>query len=193
VARKPNLRRVLDALAAHFDGRLDHGHSFGGVLTVDNLDIEVSIKVRDAMTRDVFFDYRAQALDMLRDPERGDWHDSCDVTVKDRGNWRPSKSTKGCEKRPVVAVVEKVQYAATPRISFRCRVHVDKHRDPSKVIATIPLTTATLDGIRKKRKADKTMREEFARMSESEKIAHDAKLEGRHDDANKILADKGTL
>lgn len=187
-SRKPppkRLRDALDVIAAHLNGSLEHGAVLEGRLALDGLDVELSLRAREAVGRDELAELRERALEVIATCK---WQDSCDCSVKDRSRWAFSSSkTKGCEK-PIVAVVVLGPYRQ-PHFSFRCRTHIEHHleRDAKLIKATIELSPAALAAARAKRKHDDEERARYLRMTEIERIARDAELEGRADAAAEIL------
>jgi hypothetical protein len=172
--RKNPARMVVDELASQLRGSLTPGASFEGTLTVDDMDVEITVRVRRAVSRDQAVVHRDAAFELL---STEGWRDRCAASVRDRSPWRSVKGTTQCSK-PVTSVVAFKAYDGTIAYSFRCSCHVDDHgRDARSVFATVVLSPPALKVIRARRKADQEAREAFGRMTEVERIAHDAKIE----------------
>lgn len=167
-------RAVVDGLADQLRGALTPGASFEGVLTVDDLDVEITVRVRRAVSREQAVNHRDAALELL---STEGWRDRCAAYVKDRSPWRSIKGTTQCSK-PVTTVVAFKAYDGTVAYSFRCSCHVDDHgRDARSVLATVSLSQPALKVTRAKRRREQEERDRFARMTDVERVAHDARLE----------------
>jgi hypothetical protein len=183
------LRAALDLVAEHLRGGhaggLTHGSVFEGKIRVDEFQVELAMTVRRAVASADLNQLRRDALARITESR---WFDGCAVGVRDRGSWTRGR-TKQCEK-PVVAVIVSERYGDT-EFDCRCQVHLNDHRriDEKSIKAVIKLSKGELEAARAQRKRDAELRERFANMTEVERIAHDAELEGRVGDAAEIRKD----
>lgn len=165
------------------------GRTFDVELVELGLEVEITMAVRRTVSREQETEHRDRALELLTDEGH---RDRCECSAKNRSTWRLSR-TKECSK-PVTSVVVtrgaylKGAYDATAfSYSFRCTHHREEGASPENRIAVVTLPAPALKVLRAQRKREQVERERFDKLTEAEKVANDAQLVGRKDEAAEIL------
>lgn len=124
------------------------GARAAGTIRIDDLDVEVTIVVRQAVVAAERGNYRDSALALL---VREGWRDSCSAYVPDRNPWRSYTSkTKSCSKPIKFALV-----STTGHVSFACTMHA---RRDDLGAAIVELGSADLAAVRRERARLSTLR-----------------------------------
>jgi hypothetical protein len=153
-----NDKRLLSDLAAWFGGALDVGDHRHGVLSTEDLDVEVTVRVRRRVSSDDARRYRDDVLAHLRQRPGLVRHCGCQVIA--RSQWL-GKKQRDCAGSVVAAIVYRPGSRMTPATSsfvsaagdlaflFVCSAHRTNHGiDASHVLATIELPPSSLVEIR---------------------------------------------
>lgn len=193
--RRPSaaaVARAVTLLADHGGIKLLPGGGKGMAFTVavdGGLEVEVSMSVRRQASRADELTHIRAALEQI---ELCEIDATCACYAKNRNTWSTSK-TKDCSKPIAFAVVTqgKWTYNRGTRkteydlgmfdYSFRCTHHRDRH-DPTKTLMVVALPKAALNLALTKRRERAAERARFEKMTEIEKIEHDAKLAKRPPD-----------
>jgi hypothetical protein len=189
-AKKNKEAAAVLELAEHFGITLaaGGGRTFEVELSELGLEVEITMAVRRTVSHDQEIEHRDGALELLGGRD-GAYRDRCACSAKNRAPFRLSK-TKECSK-PVTSVVV---YSHEPiAYSFRCTHHREDqsgHGARAGVLAVVTLPAHALKALRAQRKRDQDERERFEKMTEAEKVANDAQLVGRKDEAAEILQEE---
>lgn len=191
-SRRPSaaaVARAVTLLAEHGGIKLAPGGGKGMAFTVvieGGLEVEVAMSVRRQASRTDELTHIRSALEQI---ELGEIESACACYAKNRDTWSTSK-TKDCSKPIAFAVVTQGKWTynrGTRRTeydlsvfdySFRCTHHRDRH-DATKALMVVALPKAALNLALTKRRERAEERRKFERMTDVEKIEHDAKLAKR--------------
>jgi hypothetical protein len=179
-SRKRDKAQVVNDLAELLMGKLTAGSNFGGTVKVAGLDVEIAVRVKRTLDGGVARDYLAELFDGIETGVIGRWGD-CAVYVKERGSWAFSGSTRSCRAPVTHAVVTSSKEPAW-RFHFLCRHHA-KAEQHAPVIEIPKVRLKAAVDARARRELE---RERLSKMTDAERIAEDAKMAGRPDEADKI-------
>lgn len=176
---KKSANRVADALgtvAAELRGAIVAGQDISGVLHTDDLEVEITMRVKRRTSCSQSARYARRALALL---EIEGWRDNCPRSVPNRSPWRSASSrTTSCSGKVSAAIVyrhseweegplrpgEHRALIACERFVFVCRHHEDVNG--SDVLAVVRLEKNALRNLRTKRERETAERRAIAATKE---------------------------